>query len=288
MAMESARVGAIGLGLLGSALVERLVRAGHRVEVYNRSREKAEPLIEMGAVWSDNPLALCDVVVVCLYTTDVVRDVLANLGDMRPGLTLIDTTTGDPDGTERLGRDLEQKQVDYLECPIAASSAQTLRGEALAMVGGKREVFERYRDLIALMAPKSFHVGPWGNGARMKLVNNLILGLTRAALAEGLAFADAIGIAKQDALPVLREGNAYSVVMDVKGMKMVNDDFTTQAKLSQHLKDVRLMLAEAEKVGIELPLSKLHRDLLAMLEAEGFGELDNCAILKAFGTDRES
>ena len=280
--MSQEKVGAIGLGLLGSVLVERLLQSGRRVAVHNRTRDKAAPLIAKGAVWSDNPLAECDIVVICLYTTDIVEETIDRLGELRPGTILIDTTTGDPRQTTLLGQKLEQHGVAYLESPIAASSDQTLRGEAVAIVAGPLEAFERAREVITAIAPRSVHVGPWGNAAKMKLVNNLILGLTRLALAEGLAFARAVGLPVGDALECLKQGNAYSVVMDVKGRKMVEEDFSTQAKLSQHLKDVRIILNEASRLGIDLPMSELHRSLLERVEAAGYGELDNCAILKAY------
>lgn len=276
-------VGVVGLGLLGTALAERLLQAEWPVAVWNRTREKAEPLIEGGAAWSDNPFAECDRVVVSLYTTDVVESVLREMdAGLRPGQIIIDTTTGQPPQTAALGRRLAERGVDYLESPIAASSEQTRRGEAVAIVAGRREAFEASRDLFDAMAPKAFHVGTWGNAAKMKLVNNLILGLNRVALAEGLAFAKQVGLDAADALAVLKEGNAYSVVMDVKGRKMVEGDFSTQAKLSQHLKDVRIILDEASRAGIELPFSRLHCRTLERLEAAGLGELDNCAIIRAF------
>ncbi len=279
---EQRPIGVIGLGLLGTALCERLLGAGYPVLVFNRTREKAKPLEALGAQWSENPLELCDRVVISLYTTEIVEQVLEQLGgSLRPGQILIDTTTGDPDQTTALGERLAGLGVEYLETPIAASSEQTRQGEALALVAGSEQTFAACRDLLECLAPKSFHVGPWGSAAKMKLVNNLVLGLNRLAFAEGMLFSEAIGIPMPKALDVLKEGNAYSVVMDVKGKKMVEGDFTTQAKLSQHSKDVRLMLEEASRAGIALPLSTLHLQLLDRAERMGLGEMDNCVIIQA-------
>ena len=277
-----APVGVIGLGLLGTALCERLLTAGYPVFVYNRTREKAEPLIARGAQWSDNPLVHCDRVVISLYTTDIVEQVLDQLeSGLRPGQIFIDTTTGDPTETTALGLRLAQQGVHYLETPIAASSEQTRRGDALAIVAGPEQPFLDCRDLFDCLAGKTHHVGPWGSAAKMKLVNNLVLGLHRVALAEGMLFAEAIGIPMQNALDVLKEGNAYSVVMDVKGQKMVDRDFSVQAKLSQHSKDVRLMFEEAARVAINLPMSNLHLQMLDLAEAAGLGDLDNSVIIQA-------
>ena len=275
-------VGVIGLGLLGTALAERLLGGGYPTKVWNRSREKADPLLAVGAEWSDNPLAECKIVVVCLYTTDVVIEVISQLeSGLRPGQIIIDTTTGEPTQTATLGARLAQRLVHYLECPIAASSEQTRQGKALAMIAGDRKAFENCRAVIECLAPTSFYLGPWGSATKMKLVNNLVLGLNRAALAEGLIFAKAIGMDPARALLVLQAGNAYSVVMDVKGEKMLTGDFTPQGKLAQHHKDVRLILDEAEQAHIHLPLSHLHQQLLIAAEDAGFAEQDNSAIIRA-------
>jgi 2-hydroxy-3-oxopropionate reductase len=120
----------------------------------------------------------------------------------------------------------------------------------------------------------------------MKLVVNLVLGLNRAVLAEGLSLARACGLDLAATLQVLRAGAAYSRVMDTKGHKMIAEEFQPQARLSQHLKDVRLILTEAERVGAVVPLSRLHRALLEEVEAGGWGEEDNSAVIRAFSPQR--
>ena len=145
------------------------------------------------------------------------------------------------------------------------------------MVGGEREAFETCSDLWSMLGANTYHVGASGSAAKMKLISNLVLGLNRAALAEALVFALGIGVDPASALEVLRGSMAYSRAMDVKGQKMLDEDFTVQARLSQHLKDVRLILAS----GMTLPLSETHCKLLERAESMGLGEADNCAIIKA-------
>lgn len=274
-------VGMIGLGLLGAALCERLLGAGFPVVVWNRTRDKAEPLVARGAKWSDNPLAECDRAVICLYTTAIVEEVLGQMdAGLRRGQILVDTTTGDPEQTTALAEKLAKRGVDYLESPIAASSEQTRQGQAMAIVAGPRPAFDACGDVFTAIAAKTFHVGSWGNAAKIKLVNNLVLGLNRVALAEGLVFAKAIGLDPADTLAVLKEGNSYSGVMDTKGRKMVEGDFSLQAKLAQHAKDVRIILEEGARAGASLPLSTLHLELLEAGEAAGLGDVDNCAIIE--------
>jgi 3-hydroxyisobutyrate dehydrogenase-like beta-hydroxyacid dehydrogenase len=281
--MDTKNVGMIGLGLMGSALTERLLQAGYTVWVHNRTREKAEPLVARGARWADNPLSVCDRVLISLYTTDTVAEVLGQMDEgLRPGQILIDTTTGEPEQTVELGTRLAARGVQYLDAPISGSSEQTRRGEVTTIVGGPRDAFDACRDLVDCFSAKTIYAGPCGAGAKMKLVSNLVLGLNRAALAEGLVFARAIGLDAGAALEVLMGSMASSRIMDTKGRKMVEGDFRTQARLSQHLKDIRLILEAAVAAGEDLPLTDTHRQLLEAAEAAGFGDADNSAIIRAF------
>lgn len=131
------------------------------------------------------------------------------------------------------------------------------------------------------LAAATDYLGSWGNAGKMKLATNLVLGLNRAALAEGLVFAEAVGLSPDDALNVLLNSPAYSRIMDAKGPKMVHGDFEPQARLAQHIKDVRLMLDEAARSGASLPMSTTHLQLLEEAVAARLGELDNSAIIRA-------
>lgn len=284
MASESLRdpVGLVGTGLFGTALAERLLADGYSVVVYNRTRVKADPLLARGARWSDNPLHECRRTIFSLFTTEQVAQVLEQMSaGLAPGQLVLDTSTSDPQQTVVLGRQLAQQGVEYLEAPFSGSSEQARNHQATALVAGERTAFERCSDLWACLAAKTYFVGPWGNAAKMKLVTNLVLGLNRAALAEGLVFAEAVGLTKEGALDVLLNSPAYSRIMDAKGPKMVRGEFSPQARLSQHIKDVRLMLEEAARNHVLLPLSTANLKLLEQAEAIGLGELDNSAIIRA-------
>ena len=199
---------------------------------------------------------------------------------LQPGQVIVDTSTSDPQLTSALGNRLASQRIEYLEAPFSGSSEQTRNHEATALVAGDRSTFDACDDLWDCLAAKTYFVGPWGNATKMKLVTNLVLGLNRAVLAEGLVFAEATGLSREDALQVLLNSPAYSRTMDAKGPKMVQGEFTPEARLSQHIKDVRLILAEAERGGKSLPISALHLQLLEQAEAAGLGNLDNSAIIR--------
>jgi 3-hydroxyisobutyrate dehydrogenase-like beta-hydroxyacid dehydrogenase len=275
-------VGLIGTGFLGTALAERLLAAGFPVVVYNRTRAKAEPLLARGAIWSENPFADCRRVIFSQFTSEQVARVFDEM-DARPlgAQIILDTSTSDPRQTIALGTRLARIGVSYLEAPISGSSEQTRNHRSTAIVAGEQNPFAECRDLWECLAAKTYYVGAWGNAAKMKLVTNLVLGLNRAVLAEGLVFAEAVGLTMENALQVLLNSPAYSRTMDAKGPKMVHGDFTPQARLTQHIKDVRLIQEEATRGGATLPLSSVHLEVLNQAESAGLGDLDNSAIIRA-------
>ncbi|MFN4905266.1 MAG: NAD(P)-dependent oxidoreductase [Planctomycetota bacterium] len=276
------RIGIVGLGLMGTAITERFLQAGYEVLVWNRTKEKAQGLIAKGAKWSQCPLVECQRVIISLYSSDVVEEVLTGWKkQLSNSRIIIDTTTGDPQASVRFASMLAAHGSIYLEAPISGSSQQTRQGLATVIAAGDRSAFEACNDLWQLLGKDTFYVGSSGNAAKMKLVTNLVLGLNRAALAEGLAFAESLEIDLASALKVLQGSGAYSKQMDSKGSKMVAGDYSLQARLSQHLKDVRLILQNASESKLSLPLSQAHEKLLELAESHGLGELDNSAVFEA-------
>ena len=291
--MNNANVlGVIGLGLMGSALVERLLAAGYQVVGFDLRDEALQNAKQLGGQPMTSAVAVLDAANVVLFSlpnSNVVEQVCRDaglLGHVKGRkLRIIDTTTGDPDRTAELGRRLSEFGIEYLDATLAGSSQQARAGELIVTAGGPIEIFRQSEELFRCFAKQWFHVGSWGSGARTKLVVNLVLGLNRAALAEGLSFARACGLDLNAILEILRSGAAYSTAMDTKGRKMIQSDFSPEAKLSQHLKDVRLILESARNAGAITPLTELHEQLLSALEAQGFGELDNSSIIRAFDQD---
>jgi 3-hydroxyisobutyrate dehydrogenase-like beta-hydroxyacid dehydrogenase len=279
-------LGLVGIGLLGAALAERFLRAGHAVLGFDRREERRQALRSLGGEAADS---VRDVglrsrrTVLCLPDSTVVSAVLSELeGQLPPGTVLLDTTTGDPEQTARTGRSLADKGVAYLDACVLGSSEEARGGTVVVLTGGEAGAFAENTDLLRCFAKQWFHVGPWGSGARMKLVVNLVLGLNRAVLAEALEFARAGGLDLGTTLEVLRAGAAYSRVMDAKGEKMLTRDFRPQARLAQHLKDVRLILDQARRAGAKVPLSEAHLALLERAVELGAGDEDNSAVARAY------
>lgn len=285
------RVGLVGLGLMGRAFAQRLRAAGWEIVGFDVAPACRAQARKLGVRLVRSNAAVfreCDPVLLSLPT---LRETKLVLRDARPALRdghlILDTTTGEPEQAEAIHHHLAAQSVSYLDATISGNSEQVVSGDdVLTMVGGDAEAFAAARLLLRVLTPRVRHVGPSGSGARMKLVTNLVLGLNRAVLAEGLCFAEQLGFTRRAALDVLMDSKAYSTVMDTKGEKMVNEDFTPQARLSQHLKDVRLMLQAAKARRFKLPLTQVHRQLLEAAEAAGFGALDNSALIKVLAASK--
>ncbi|HWB83226.1 MAG TPA: NAD(P)-dependent oxidoreductase [Bryobacteraceae bacterium] len=278
-------LGLIGAGLLGSALAERFLAAGFAVTGYDPVPECRRRLSALGAEAAESvaAVAAADRIILCLPNSGVVASVLDELApSLKPASLIIDTTTGDPQSSAEFGRNLASRAIGFVDAAVGGSSATVRRGDAIVMAGGADADFGRSEQILRTFALRVFHVGPCGSGACMKLVNNLVLGLNRAVLAEGLAFAKRSGLDPALALEVLQAGPAWSRAMEDKGQKMLNAEFSAQARLAQHLKDVRLILEAARNSRARVPLSTLHCRLLEEAVDRGLGEADNSAIFQVF------
>jgi 3-hydroxyisobutyrate dehydrogenase-like beta-hydroxyacid dehydrogenase len=279
------RIGVIGLGLLGSALAQRLQLQGWEVVGFDLLAERRQALADLGGEPLASPrevVQAADTVLFSLPDSHIVRDVVDTVRELLGGKQVIDTTTGDPQHSAALGAELASGGCSYLDATVVGSSEQARQGDVLVMVGGERMAYESSQSILRSFASQIFHVGPCGSGATAKLVVNLVLGLNRAVLAEGLSLARSAGLNVERMLEILRSGAAYSRVMDTKGRKMVSAEFAPQARLSQHLKDVRLILELGRRQGKMLPLSATHQQLLEEAERLGWGESDNSAVICAY------
>jgi len=286
--MNSARqVGLVGLGLLGSAIAERLITAGFRPSGFDIEPAANAAFERRGgqSVASLAEIAVrCDPLVLAVYNTEQVEAVVDE--GIRPavgagsGKIILCASTCDPDRIAALARRVAPDGLHLLETPISGTSEQVRKGEGVGLTGGDPEKLRQVRDIVEAITPTHFHMGDVGNGGRAKLAINLILGLNRLALAEGLVFAERLGLDPQRFLAVARESASYSQVMDTKGSKMVRGDFAPEGRARQTLKDVKLMLALAHKLGQQLPLVRLNGDVLEACVRHGEGEEDNSVVIR--------
>lgn len=288
--MNKPAIGFVGMGLMGSAMVRNLLSAGYTVTGYDLNAAQVEKMAALGARTVENPALLpsrAEIVVLSLPNSFVVNEVVERalklLETGSPGPTLIDTTTADPLMSEQLADRLAAVGIDMLDATISGTSKMCAEKDITFMVGGKPEVYRRCDPIFAALGKKSYHLGKNGAGAQMKLIVNLVLGLNRFVLAEGLALGRKAGMDLGRTLEVLKNSAAYSRAMDMKGTKMIEKDYLPpEGKLAFHLKDVRLMLDLAQRLNFPAPLSGLHAQALTSLVARGRGEWDNAAIISFY------
>ena len=284
------RVGMIGLGLMGSVMAERLLVAGHDVAGFDISEAACQTARCRGID------VLCDaqavarhgrLILLSLLTSEDRRELLwgpqALASALTSGTLILDTTTGRPEDTRKDSARLAEQGVRLIDVCISGSSLTTAEGRAVALVGDTRENAHHYESVLAAFTAQQHYFGRPGQANEAKLIINLVYGLHRATLAEALSLAARSGFDLNAILDVLKAGDTYSVVMDTKGPKMVEQQYEpAAARVSQHTKDARLILEFAESVGAPVPLSEINTRMLEKLVDRGEGHLDNAAIFKAY------
>jgi len=286
----TAAVGLVGIGLVGIELARHLVRRGYRVTGYDVDPARLALLAAAGGEAAASPAAVAMAaprVVLALLDTDITRRVIEGADGLmaapRPPTYIVDTSTGDPDEVVALGARLAARGTRLVDATISGSSGQIAARSAVVMVGAEPADYEACADLFDAFGDHVYRLGGPGAGMRAKLASNVILGLNRLALAEGLAFARALGLDVGAFLATAKASPAYSVAMDVKGERMISGRYDEpDSRVRQHLKDVDIILKYAHAAGQPLPVSEVHRALLAAAVAAGDGDLDNAAILRRY------
>lgn len=282
---EMQPIGVIGLGLMGGVLVGRLRLAGFPVMAHDIDLPRCAAAEAAGAVLA-LPAAMagtCNCIVLALFDTAQVEAIVEHslvpaIGVRRP--LVLCTSTCDPDSIAALADRVATSGLRFLEAPISGTSEQVRQGEGVALIGGDPEHVKTAAPVLSTLFASSYHVGPCGDGNRAKLAINLVLGLNRLALAEGMAFAERLGMDPTAFLTVVRQSAAYSQVMDTKGAKMAGGDFAPQGRTRQTLKDAHLILDLAARHGQVLPLAEVNAAVLEACVAAGDGDLDNSVVLR--------
>ena len=283
----AAPIGLIGIGLMGMACARRMRGAGLDVLGYDVDAHKVDALVQLGgkaAASVAEIAATCRQVVLAVFNTEQVEQtvdaLVAALPAGAPPLIALCVSTCDPDRISVLVARTPASKVRYVEAPVSGTSQQTETGDALGMIGGDPAAAAEAHAVLDAICPRRHHLGAAGNGGRAKLAINLILGVNRAALAEGLVFAQKLGLEPGAFLKVARESAAQSQVMDIKGPKMVSGDFTPHGFITQTRKDFLLMLEQAKSRGQGLPLAETYVSLVNGCVAAGEGDYDNSAVIE--------
>ena len=283
----------IGLGIMGSPMAVHLAKAGHQVAGYNRTPEKAAPLVEAGGRAAESIAdAVRDAEVVCVMVPDSpdVTDVLAGEGGVfenaKPGTLVIDFSSIRPDVTTQLAEQAAAKDMRLVDAPVSGGEAGAKNAALSIMVGGEADDFEAAKPFLDAVGKTVVHVGPSGAGQTVKAANQLIVAANIEALAEAVVFLEAYGVDTEAALEVLGGGLAGSKVLDQKKQNMLDRSFDPGFRIALHHKDLGIVTAAAREAGVVVPLGGLVAQLMASALANGDGGLDHSGLLR--GVERLS
>ncbi|HNQ24677.1 MAG TPA: NAD(P)-dependent oxidoreductase [Phycisphaerae bacterium] len=280
-------IGLIGTGIMGTPIGTNLLRAGHQMSVFSRTRSKAEPLLAAGARWTESPAELAaNVDVILSIVTDSPDVEAVYLGPtgvcsaLTPGTLCMDMTTCAPETARRVATQVEQAGGRFLDAPVSGGRTGAEAGTLSIMVGGAAADLARAEPVLRAIGKTIVHCGPVGAGQLTKLCNQIICGLNLLAVAEALVFARGVGLDPNVVLQAVSKGAAGSWAVDNLGPRMLRRDFAPMFMVDLQQKDLRIALATASAGGVALPGSTLVSQLLAAAQAAGEGREGTQTILK--------
>jgi 3-hydroxyisobutyrate dehydrogenase len=298
--LSKAKIGLIGLGLMGRPMGMNLLKAGHTLTVWNRTASRADELVGEGAVLARTPreaAAGADVLITMVSDPPALEEVLwgatsgsatetritkenAALPALRPGSFYIDSSTVSPDLARKIAAACSEKSVRFLDAPVTGGDWGAKKGELVFMIGGDEETLKAVEPILGVMGKRWFLLGPNGAGQTIKLAMNSILALQVQALAEALALVEAAGLKGEKLIEVLQSSMARSGVLDVKAPNLLKSEYPPSFPLRLMHKDISLALDLASQLGVTLPAASAARETYGTVKAAAKQDLDYSAVMK--------
>jgi len=282
-------VGFVGLGIMGRSMAGHLLAAGHRLHVYNRSRDKADELVARGAIWQATPgevAAHADIVITMVgYPHDVEEVYLSADGIVaraRAGAILIDMTTSSPALAARIAAAAAERGVRALDAPVSGGDIGAREAKLAIMVGGEPAAFDAALPVLQRMGANIVLQGGPGAGQHTKMCNQIVIASTVMGVCEGLAYARDAGLDAETVLKSIGGGAASGFQLNVLGARIIKGDFAPGFFIEHFIKDMGIALAEAERMRLELPGLALAKRLFDELKAKGYGRAGTQALFKHY------
>lgn len=283
------KIGFIGLGIMGRPMAKNLIKAGHELVVFDYNKEALEDLVSCGAAEAVNGKEVAsqsEVVITMVPNSPHVR--AAVLGEngvaegAKSGTVVIDMSSIDPTESKAIGVELEKLGIDMLDAPVSGGEPKAIDGTLSVMVGGKKELFDKYYDMLMVMAGSVVYVGELGSGNVAKLANQMVVAVNIAAVSEALTFAKKAGTDPELVYQAIRGGLAGSTVMDAKAPMILNRNFNPGFRIELHIKDLTNALNAAHAVSSPAPLTGQLMEIMQGLKADGFEKEDHSSIVKYY------
>lgn len=282
------KIGLIGLGIMGKPMAKNLLKAGYELAVSDLNKQSVEEIVAAGGKSADN-LTIgkeSDVVLTMLPNSPQVKAVM--LGEngvakvMRPGTVFIDMSSINPMVSKEIAGELAQGSIEMLDAPVSGGEPKAIDGTLAFMVGGKQEVFDRCKDILAAMGSSVVRCGDIGAGNTTKLANQIIVACNIQALSEALTLAKMAGVEPEAVFQAIRGGLAGSTVMNAKAPMMIAGDSKPGFKIDLHIKDLNNVLDCAHSVGAPVPMTAAVQEILQWLHSQNCGQDDHSAIVKYY------
>jgi 3-hydroxyisobutyrate dehydrogenase-like beta-hydroxyacid dehydrogenase len=275
------KVGFIGLGVMGGQMVNRLLGKGHSVTGYNRTRSKAQWLIDRGMKWADSPRAVASAsdftfamvtnAAAISAITEGSEGMLAGLG---PGKIFLDMSTVSPGVSRALAAKVRERGADMVDSPVSGSVITLQEGKLSVMVGGRRETFEKVKPLLEDIGPKVTYVGDHGVALSMKIATNLSLAVQMLAFSEGVLLAEKSGIAREVAVDVLTHSAVASPMIQYRGPFVLQQPEEAWFDVNMMQKDMVLAMELGRQLNVPLPTTAISNEFLTAARGMGMEKLD--------------
>jgi 3-hydroxyisobutyrate dehydrogenase-like beta-hydroxyacid dehydrogenase len=282
-----AKLGFVGLGVMGSEMVNRLLSKGHSVTGYNRTRSKAEWLIKKGMKWADSPRAVVSesAVSFSMVTNSAALDAIMNgpdgmLAAVTPGKLIVDISTVSPAFSREMANKAREKGGDMVDAPVSGSVITLQEGKLSVMVGGRRETFEKVKPLLLDIGPKVTYVGENGLALVMKIGTNLSLAVQMLAFSEGVLLAEKSGIARETAVDVLTHSVIASPMVQYRGPFVLKQPDEAWFNVNMMQKDMRLALELGVQLDVPMPTTAVTNEFLTAARGMGLAEKDFAVVFE--------
>ncbi len=283
------KLGFIGLGIMGRPMAKNLLKAGHEVVVYTHKQATIDELASCGAIAGKSGADLaaqCDAVITMLPNSPNVRDAVLGkngvLEGAKEGLVLIDMSSIDPVESKKIAAECEKKGVEMLDAPVSGGEPMAIAGTLSIMVGGRKEDFDRFEDVLKAMGSSVVYVGPIGSGNVAKLANQMIVAVNIAACAEAFTFAAKMGTDPALVFEAIKGGLAGSNVMNAKVPMMIDGNYNPGFRVALHTKDLTNALNAAHAINSPAPFTAQAMEIFQFLNARGCDKDDHDAMVKYY------
>ena len=283
------KVGFVGLGIMGKPMAKNLIKAGYELVVTTHQQAVIDEFVGLGAKGAENAAEIakeCEVIITMLPNSPNVRDVCLGKGGVietaKEGTVVIDMSSIDPVESKAIGAELAKKGVELLDCPVSGGEPKAIDGTLSVMCGGKKEIWDKYYDLIKAMAGSVVYVGPLGSGNVAKLANQMIVASNIAAVSEAFTFAKKAGADPELVYQAIRGGLAGSTVMDAKVPMMLEGNYKPGFRIDLHIKDLNNVLNAAHAINMPVPIAAQMMEIMQELKNHDEGSCDHDSMVKYY------